>query len=44
MSLYRNNESSGGPALRIGPLHKINVSSNELSRRFERLLNPPPRY
>lgn len=42
MALDSNNNASGGPALRIGPLHKMNVSSNNLSRRFELLLEPPP--
>lgn len=44
MALERNEDAAGGPALRIGPLHKMNVSAENLARRFDSLLNPPPSY
>lgn len=43
MALNREEEAAGGPALRKGPLQKIEVSANNLASRFQSLLNPPPR-
>lgn len=43
MAWYSDDNSSGGPALRIGPLQKIDVRANNLARRFDLLLDPPPR-
>lgn len=43
IALDRDNEAAGGPALRMGPLQKMNVRANELARRFNLLSDPPPR-
>lgn len=42
MALNSNDNFAGGPALRMGPLHKIDVSAEDLARRAHLLLKPPP--
>lgn len=44
MARQREEDAAGGPALRMGPLQKMNVRAEELATRFERLLEPRPSY
>lgn len=43
MARYSEDDAAGGPALRMGPLHKIDVRADDLARRADRLRDPPPR-